>query len=74
MKLNAKKIMLGMVLVCLLGVGVVWYMIQQKLKPTDDYIRYCNNARLIHEQLVEFEKDYLELPSAEAMADDPEAK
>ncbi|MCP5535656.1 MAG: hypothetical protein H7A51_05395 [Akkermansiaceae bacterium] len=74
MKLNPKKIMLGMLIVALLGAGAAWYAIQQKLKPTEAYIRYCNNARLIHEQLVEFEKDYLELPSAEAMADDPEAK
>lgn len=74
MKLNPKKIMLGLLIVVLLGAGAAWYAIQQKLKPAENYIRYCNNARLIHEQLVEFEKDYLELPSAEAMADDPEAK
>jgi hypothetical protein len=73
MKITKKKIALGLLVLVILGVGVGWYVIQQKLKPDAAYIQHCNNARLIHEQFVEFELDYLELPSAEAMADDPEA-
>ncbi len=76
MKITKKKIKLG--LLGLLGLaiiagGTLWYLIQQKLKPTENYIQNCHNARLIHEQLTEFELDYLELPSVDAMADDTEA-
>jgi len=72
MKKKTKNILLGIVLLGIIGAGVGWYLIQQKLKPTEVYIRHCDNARRIHEQMVEFEMDYLGLPSAEAMADDDE--
>ena len=69
-KISIKKTLLLLVVVGVIAAGVGWYLIQQKLAPTETYIKNCNKARLIYEQLVEFEKDYLELPSAETKDDD----
>jgi len=74
MKKKTKNILLALVVLGLIGGGVLTYLIRKKLEPTADYVRYCHNAHLIHEELVEFNEDYLELPSAEALSDDPEAK
>lgn len=70
--MKLKKILLLLFVVGIAGAGVAWYLIQQKLAPTENYIKNCNNARLIYEQLVEFEKDYLEMPSAGTKEDDDE--
>ena len=70
--MNIKKILLLLLVVGIIAAGVGWYLIQQKLAPTENYIQNCNNARLIYEQFEEFEKDYLELPSAGAKEEDEE--
>ncbi|GEM_PF-5181977 len=72
MKKHIKKILIVLVVLALVVAGGGWYMIQQKLKPKDDYIQYCDQAQRIYEQIVEFEKDYLGVPSAEAMEGDDE--
>lgn len=70
--MKIKKILLVMLVLGILAAGVGWYLIQKKLAPAEAYIKNCNNARRIYEQLVEFDKDYLELPSAEAREGDEE--
>lgn len=70
--MNIKKILLVLLVVGVAAAGVGWYLIQQKLAPTEAYIKNCNNARLIYEQFEEFEKDYLELPSAGTKEEDDE--
>jgi hypothetical protein len=70
--MSIKKILLGMAILGLIGAGVAWYLIDDKLTPTEDYMKNCHNARRLYEQMVEFEKDYLSLPSAGSVSDDPE--
>ncbi len=72
MKKHLKKILVTLIVLALIGGGAGWYLIQQKLKPKDDYLQYCDQATRIHEQMVEFEKDYLGVPSADAMDGDDE--
>ena len=70
--MSIKKILIGMVALGVIGAGVAWYLIDEKLTPTEDYIVNCHNGRRLYEQMVEFEQDYLSLPSAGSVQDDPE--
>lgn len=70
MKKNIKKILLVLVVLGLVAAGGGWYIIQKKLEPKDDYLKYCDQAHRIYEQMVEFEKDYMDIPSADAMEGD----
>jgi hypothetical protein len=70
--MNIKKIMIGMVALGVIGAGVAWYLIDEKLTPPEDYVIICDNGLRIYEQIVEFEKDYLSLPSEESALDDAE--
>jgi len=72
MKKHYPKILVAFVALALIGVGTGWYFLQQKLKPKDDYLQYCDKAHKIYEQMKEFEKDYLGAPSADAMEGDDE--
>jgi hypothetical protein len=70
--MSIKKIVTAMGALGLIGAGVAWYLIDDKLTPTENYIINCHNGRRLYEQMVEFEKDYLSLPSGESVQDDPE--
>ena len=70
--MSIKKIILAMGALGVIGAGVAWYLIDDKLTPTEDHIVNCKNGRRLYEQMVEFELDYLSLPSAESVQDDPE--
>ena len=74
MKKYIKKILVVLVLLALIAAGAGWYVIQKKLTPKEDYLKYCDQAHQIYEQMVEFEKDYLDVPSADAMEGDDEMK
>jgi hypothetical protein len=72
MKISLKKSLLGLLLIIFIAGGIGGYLLMKKLEPKADYLQYCDRAKCIHEQFVEFEKDYLGLPSTDAMEGDDE--
>lgn len=72
--MNIKKIIISLGALGVVGAGVAWYLIDKKLTPPEEFVINCDNGARIYEQIVEFEKDYLSLPSAESVEDDEEMK
>lgn len=72
MKMTKKRLLMLLLVLLLCAAAGVGYFLKLKMTEKADYLKYCDHAHRLHHEMVEFEKDYIVLPSEEAVEMDDE--